>query len=86
MRQHHLTQNSDSENAHLTQTQTHSDSCSARPRESHRFARMPSVVDREGGGMQILHDDDEDGGVVLMTNVASNVLAARDRMARQAAG
>ena len=41
VRQHHLTQNSDSENVHLTQTQTHSDSCSARPRESHRFARMP---------------------------------------------
>ena len=39
----------------ITQTQTHSDSCSARPRESHRFARMPSVVDREGGDMQILH-------------------------------
>ena len=41
VRQHHLSEKSDSENAHLTQTQTHSDSCSARPRESHRFARMP---------------------------------------------
>ena len=63
-----------------------SPSCSARPRESHRFARMPSVVDREGGDMQILHDDDDDGGVLLVRNVASNVLAARDRMVRQAAG
>jgi len=47
---------------------------------------MPSVVDREGGDMQILHDDEDDGGVFLVTNVASNVLAARDRMVRQAAG
>ena len=47
---------------------------------------MPSVVDREGGDMQILHDDDDDGGVLLVRNVASNVLAARDRMVRQAAG
>ena len=51
---------------------------------------MPSVVDREGGDMQILHDDDDDddddGGVFVVRNVASNVLAARDRMVRQAAG